>query len=161
MKIYTNKKSSKGLEVTFLNKMDLKELKSATLKANGFEAKNGQMVITEDCDWETPKLFVGTTGVKTDDDWRILGHKITQKLKTVGAKSASINVPKNCASFVEGLYLGNYSFDRYKSESIETILNLTSYDVLRLIGLSLGPNRLKCAMLSLEALKSGLNSLKK
>ena len=105
-----NKKSSKGLEVIFLNKRDLKDLKSTTLKANGFEAKNGQMVITDNT------LFVGTTGVKTDDDWRILGHKITQKLKAVGAKSASINVPKNCASFVEGLYLGNYSFDRYKSE---------------------------------------------
>jgi len=110
MNIIVTKKSSNGLGVVFLNKKDLKSENSQILTNNGFEGKNGQMVVTGG------SLVVGTEGIKTADDWRVLGMKITQKLKAIKVKSATINVPKNCSAFVEGLYLGDYNFNTYKSE---------------------------------------------
>ncbi len=122
MNIIVTKKSSKGLEVVFLNKKDLKSLIKTgpsiktVLDNNGFEAKNAQMVVTD------TTMYVGTDGVKSADDWMLLGVKITQKLKAVKAKSATIDVPKNCSAFVEGLYLGNYNFNTYKSEKKKSTL---------------------------------------
>lgn len=109
MKI-TATKPNNGLNVVFLNKKSLKKEKSQILTNNGFEAKNAQMVVTDN------SLVVGTEGVKTSDDWRILGYKITQKLKAIKVAEANIEVPKNCSAFVEGLVLGDYNFDTYKSE---------------------------------------------
>ncbi len=137
MNVIVTTKSSKGLEVSFLNKKDLKSMKSDILKANGFEAKNAQMVIMDDDVYGTPTLFVGTDGVKSADDWRVLGLKITQKLKAVKAKSATIDVPKNCSAFVEGLYLGNYDFNTYKSEkkksTLKTIYLTSKYNVAKTV----------------------------
>ncbi|RLC45797.1 MAG: hypothetical protein DRH57_07340, partial [Candidatus Cloacimonadota bacterium] len=137
MNVIVTKKSSKGLEVSFLNKKDLKSLKSDILKANGFEAKNAQMVIMDDDVYGTPTLFVGVDGVKSADDWRVLGMKITQKLKSIKLKSATIDVPKNCSAFVEGLYLGNYDFNTYKSEkkksTLKTIYLTSKYNVAKTV----------------------------
>ena len=43
-----------------------------------------------------------------------------------------------------------------KDKSIEQITVLTSQDMLTLIGMDLGPTRLKCALLSLYALQEGV-----
>ena len=45
-----------------------------------------------------------------------------------------------------------------KDKSIEYVIALTSDDVLALIGMELGPTRLKCALLSLYAVQQGLRS---
>lgn len=42
------------------------------------------------------------------------------------------------------------------NKSIKDIMDLDSSFMISLIGISLGPTRLKCALLSLEALKDGL-----
>ena len=105
-----------SLSVHFFDKKRLKSENTATLKNNGFEAKNAQMVV------DNQSLYVGTIGVKTSDDWRILGTKVTEKLKSMKVKSANIIVPKNCGAFVEGLVLGDYSFDKYKSQKKKSTL---------------------------------------
>ena len=45
-----------------------------------------------------------------------------------------------------------------KGKKIEEILAMTSDDILKLVGINLGPNRIKCAMLPLIVLKKGLSS---
>jgi nitrogen fixation protein NifU and related proteins len=47
---------------------------------------------------------------------------------------------------------------RCKGCKIKEILALCKEDVLKMVGLELGPNRLKCALLSLQVLKEGINS---
>ena len=81
----------------------------------GFTGKKGEIVISG------KRLIVGINGVKTSDDWRVLGTKITTKLKAIKVKSATINVPKKCQAFVEGLQLGDYEFT-YKSEKKKSTL---------------------------------------
>jgi nitrogen fixation NifU-like protein len=45
-----------------------------------------------------------------------------------------------------------------KSKSIHYVIALTASDILALIGMDLGPTRLKCALLSLYALQEGLQN---
>lgn len=43
-----------------------------------------------------------------------------------------------------------------KGTSTDFIMALTKDDIIKLIGLQLGPNRLKCALLSLQVLQQGI-----
>ena len=45
-------------------------------------------------------------------------------------------------------------------KSVEEVLCMKKDDVLAMIGMELGPNRLRCAMLALETLKKGLSNVK-
>ena len=47
-----------------------------------------------------------------------------------------------------------------KGKEIEVVLSINKDDVLKLIGLELGPNRLRCAMLSLQVLQDALKNYK-
>ncbi len=44
-------------------------------------------------------------------------------------------------------------------QKIDFILNLTSHDILQLIGIDLGPVRIHCALLGLQALQKSLQEL--
>lgn len=46
-------------------------------------------------------------------------------------------------------------------KSVETILNMNKDDIIKLVKIPLGPNRIKCALLSLEALKASLKNINK
>lgn len=46
-------------------------------------------------------------------------------------------------------------------KTIDDVLALTKDDVLKLVGIQLGPTRLKCALLSLQVLQKGLELHKK
>lgn len=50
--------------------------------------------------------------------------------------------------------------DAVKGKTCEEILSLTTDDVLTLLGLELGPNRIKCATLSLQAIQEYLRGVK-
>lgn len=50
--------------------------------------------------------------------------------------------------------------DLCKGKSLDEILSLTKEDILKMIGLQLGPNRLHCALLSLETLHKGVLAYK-
>jgi len=46
--------------------------------------------------------------------------------------------------------------EKVLGKSIDDVLKLTKEDILKMIGIELGPTRLKCALISLSALKQGL-----
>ena len=45
------------------------------------------------------------------------------------------------------------------NKNIEDILKLTKHDIIAMVGLDLGPTRLKCALLALQVLQQGVLSL--
>ena len=45
-------------------------------------------------------------------------------------------------------------------KTVDEVLKLDKDDILKLLGIPLGPNRIKCALLSLEALKASLKDIK-
>lgn len=105
-------------------KSDIK-VKFTNKKGNiiGFNGKVGEMTLCERI------LYVGTKGIKDTEEWRVLGVKLVQKLQSLNVKSASVTVPKKCSEFVEGLSIGSYKFDKYKSDKKSSklkIINLVS-----------------------------------
>lgn len=46
--------------------------------------------------------------------------------------------------------------DKCVGQQIDDLMKLTKNDIITLVGMPLGPNRLKCALLSLEVLQAGL-----
>lgn len=49
----------------------------------------------------------------------------------------------------------------FSGKDIEAILNFSKDDFLTMVGLSLGPNRVKCVLLALFTLQEGVKSYKK
>lgn len=105
MKIIQSKKKA-NIKVSFLNKN-----KKTKLKYDNFQGKKGQILFVKNT------LFVGTNGAKTPDDWREIGYAISKKANSLNAKTLSIEVPKKSDAFIEGLFLGVYSFNKYKSST--------------------------------------------
>jgi nitrogen fixation protein NifU and related proteins len=50
--------------------------------------------------------------------------------------------------------------EKCKGKSVEDVLKLTAQDILQMLGLEIGPVRLRCALLSLQALQSALLKFK-
>jgi nitrogen fixation NifU-like protein len=50
--------------------------------------------------------------------------------------------------------------ERLKGRSLEEAMSMTRKDILDMIGISLGPARIKCAMLGLAALKKGIEKFR-
>jgi nitrogen fixation NifU-like protein len=51
--------------------------------------------------------------------------------------------------------------ERIKGATVEEARRLTRDDILEMLGIPLGPARIKCALLSLKVLKAGLYGLPK
>lgn len=51
-------------------------------------------------------------------------------------------------------------YEKILGKTIDQALSFSKENLLELIGIELGPNRLKCAMLSLDVLKQGLQNYK-
>jgi nitrogen fixation NifU-like protein len=49
--------------------------------------------------------------------------------------------------------------ERIEGKSLEEVKKLTREDVLEMLGIELGPVRLKCALLALKTLKAGVYGL--
>ena len=79
----------------------------------------------------------------------VISNKILNQVSFIG---------KGC---VLSLATASMLTQKCKDKKIEEILALSTQDILEMIGLSLGPNRLKCALLSLQVLKQGIISYKK
>lgn len=104
MKVSQNNNKS-AMKVVFLDKLNKK---NNTLVNNKFTGLKGQLVIDNNV------LYVGVKSVKTEDDWREVGYSISLKMNDL-VKSLFIEVPVKSQDFIEGLYLGSYKFDKYKS----------------------------------------------
>jgi len=92
----------------------------------GFKAKKGEFGIVG------ANINVGTKGIKNGEDWRELGVKITKYLKTLEVKTVfmQLNYDKqDCKALLEGLHLGDYRFDKYKSQKNKSKLEEIMVDI--------------------------------
>jgi leucyl aminopeptidase len=64
---------------------------------------------------ETKKLYIGCEN-KDDDSIRVALSIAIRKLNETNFLTASINAKENLRAITEGLELGNYTFDKYKSK---------------------------------------------
>lgn len=60
--------------------------------------------------------YISVENVETNDDWREVGFKLVRHLNGLNVSTVSIKAPKLIRPFVEGLLIGDYKFDLYKSE---------------------------------------------
>jgi len=104
-------KTKKTVEVKFINKKKAKKLKDKVAKNNGFKGNNGEIIISKKV------IYVGIHGIKTRNDWRELGFKLSKALSGK-IKEITIEVPENSQDFIEGLYLGVYKTKDFKSNNI-------------------------------------------
>jgi leucyl aminopeptidase len=114
-------KSSKAdVRVDFLTK-------STKNEPIGFTGKMGEIQL------QYNRIVVGTKGIKDGEDWRELGVKVVQFIKSIKVKSAYIDLPEKCGEFVEGLQLGDYEFNKYKSNpkksTLKTIYVGSEYEI--------------------------------
>lgn len=82
------------------------------------------------------------------------GDEISLQIKVADDKIAEIAFQgKGCViSQAAASLLTEYA----KGKSLDTLLGLTKDDMLSLVGLSLGPTRLRCALLGLESLHKAI-----
>ncbi|WP_428737785.1 leucyl aminopeptidase [Sulfurimonas sp.] len=114
MKIELVTNTTSDVSVLFLTKDEIKKSKyKTTLEKANFEAAQDSICFL----YEQDVLFVGIEE-KNDDSLRTATTVAIQTLKSSNAKSASFNVAKNSIKpIVEGLILGGYEFNKYKSET--------------------------------------------
>jgi len=102
--LYENYPSKTKLTVVFTGS----PLKDAPYSK--FEGKDSQIYMNN------KTVYVGTKGVKDADGWRTLGFVLIRYLREQKAGSVVMTLPDKCRQFLEGMLLGDYVFDKYKSE---------------------------------------------
>ena len=90
-------------EVKFIDKQIKK------LNYLNFKGEKGQIEINNNI------IYVGIKGIIEKSEWREIGYKLTQFINTLNIKEISIKIPLNSKEFIEGLLLGRYEFNKYKS----------------------------------------------
>ncbi|MDH4943847.1 leucyl aminopeptidase [Sulfurimonas sp. C5] len=119
MKIELVTQIKSDVHVEFMTKKDVAkhQFKKILNKAN-FEAAQDSVCFLYDQDL----LLVGTED-QSPENIRTATASAIKTLKASNVKSASFNVEKECMkAIVEGLILGGYEFNRYKSEPKKTAL---------------------------------------
>lgn len=98
--------------------------------------------------------------IKYKENNPLCGDEIEMQLKF-----DSQGVVKQVAFWGEGCSISKAAAsmltEKIKGKSLAELKKLSGQDVLNLLGVKLGPARLKCAFLALEALKKGLNNFPK
>ncbi len=109
----TTKKIETDIEIVLVKNNKIKTDKNILDKLN-FKGEEEEVVFLP----ESKKLYVGLP--KDDDESiRIAISIAIQQLNKTNYKSASIKCKSNIGVYVDGFELGNYSFNKYKSESDE------------------------------------------
>ena len=102
------------------------------------------------------KILVMGTGKKEDltsDKVRELGAKITNKINSIKAKTVAVdfeNIDEYKKELAEGLLIGNYKFDKYKSDKEENEQETTIF-------LNIDENVLKTAKITISAMETARN----
>lgn len=87
------------------------------------------------------------------------GDEIEIFVKVIKAKIADVKfVGKGCSISVAG---ASMLTDVVKGKTLEAVEKMTRDDVIALLGIPVGAVRVKCAVLSLFALKKGIEKFKK
>ncbi|HAU21117.1 MAG TPA: leucyl aminopeptidase, partial [Erythrobacter sp.] len=94
---------------------------AAAMESGGFEGKSGQMLEVYGIPSRPLVLLVGAADAQADLDWRDLGGEISQRLTSKPGPWAIAGVPgsRAMANVGFGATLGQYRFDRYKSDREE------------------------------------------
>jgi len=121
MDIKLVQKSSTKTEVKFLTKDELEKSRYKKLLQNaGFEANEGDSCFL----YEKQKLWIGIED-KCNDSLRYASSVAIKSIKKTNFENVSINVnEKNIKAIVEGLILGGYEFNKYKSEAKNKKINI-------------------------------------
>ena len=106
----TDKKSESTVEIIIIKNKKIKEDKEV-LKSLNFKGEDESCVLLP----ELKKIYVACEDV-TSDNIRLCAALATKKLKETNFKSASIKADGYLREVIEGIELGDYSFDKYRSK---------------------------------------------
>jgi len=96
---------------------------------------------------QNPDFSAGDANPSCGDNIYIEGKIKEDKIVELGFDGSGCVISQAAASMLTEKVLG---------KSIDEVLNLSDKDILEMVGIELGPTRLKCAVLSLDVLKKGL-----
>lgn len=96
---------------------------------------------------ECPDFSSGKYNPSCGDSIAMTGKVTDQLISEIGFSGSGCVVSQATASMLTQWCIG---------KSIQDVLKLTKEELQSLIGLQLGPVRIKCALLSLQALQDGL-----
>ena len=100
---------------------------------------------------ESPDFSTDRQNPSCGDSILIEGKIVNGKIEELGFDGSGCVVSQAAASILLQSCLG---------KTVDEVLKLDKDDILKLLGIPLGPNRIKCALLSLEALKASLKNIK-
>jgi leucyl aminopeptidase len=90
----------------------------AAIQSGNFDGKSGQMLEVYGVSGRPLVLLTGAAGVQSDLGWRNIGGEVSQKLSDHAGAIAIVGLPnvQAMANIAFGATLGQYRFDRYKSD---------------------------------------------
>jgi nitrogen fixation protein NifU and related proteins len=96
-----------------------------------------------------PDFSSGQQNPSCGDSILVEGKLQDNKIIQIGFDGAGCVVSQAAASMLLQKCIG---------KTVEDVLKLNKDDILQMIGIPLGPNRIKCALLSLQALQESLKN---
>jgi nitrogen fixation NifU-like protein len=111
--------------------------------------------------YENPRNYgvLPDADISYEDDNPLCGDRIRIDLKVQDGRIVDVRFSgKGCAISQAS---ASMLTERIKGATVEEARRLTRDDILEILGIPLGPARIKCALLSLKVLKAGLYGLPK
>ncbi|WP_448596038.1 Fe-S cluster assembly sulfur transfer protein SufU [Thermoflexus hugenholtzii] len=111
--------------------------------------------------YENPRNYgaLPDADISYEDDNPLCGDRIRIDLKVQDGRIVDVRFSgKGCAISQAS---ASMLTERIKGATVEEARRLTRDDILEMLGIPLGPARIKCALLSLKVLKAGLYGLPK
>ncbi len=111
--------------------------------------------------YENPRNYgeLPDADISYEDDNPLCGDRIRIDLKVQDGRIVDVRFSgKGCAISQAS---ASMLTERIKGVTVEEARRLTRDDILEMLGIPLGPARIKCALLSLKVLKAGLYGLPK
>jgi nitrogen fixation NifU-like protein len=96
--------------------------------------------------------------ISHEEDNPLCGDKIRMELKVEDGTIRDVRFSGHGCTISQAS--ASMLTERIKGKSVEEIKKLTRDDILDMLGIPLGPVRLKCALLSLKVLKAGVYGIK-
>lgn len=106
----TTKKTDAQIEIIIVKKDKLKDDKELLEQLN-FKGEEEECVLLP----ESKKIYVGCEG-SSKEDIRIAMAAAVRKLNSTKFTTAKVKCKNKISAYVEGLELGNYTFEKYKSK---------------------------------------------
>jgi nitrogen fixation NifU-like protein len=111
--------------------------------------------------YENPRNYgvLPDADISYEDDNPLCGDRIRIDLKVQDGRIVDVRFSgKGCAISQAS---ASMLTERIKGATVEEARQLTRNDILEMLGIPIGPARIKCALLSLKVLKAGLYGLPK